>query len=103
MVADFGSTFQAEGNSGWTVAEECSEFARTTTLNSADGSGPAGMICVAGAVITENGGTTASGIDHDSPCVLWTGVRATAFSSPSCPSMEYTTLAVNGGGGRARV
>ncbi len=42
-----------------------SAVVRTSTPRFADGLFPARMICVAGDASTENGGTTANGIDHD--------------------------------------
>ena len=61
------------------------------------------MICVLGEVSTENGGTTASGIDQASPLVSCMGVRATLRISPSSPFTLYTTCAETGGGGSASV
>ena len=80
-----------------------SPVVRTTTLNCAEGLLPAGMICVVGEVSTENGGTTASGIDHTSPLLSCMGVRATLRITPSSPPMLYTTCADTGGGGSASV
>src|SRR5271157_4289802 len=103
MVADRGSTFHPEGISGRTVPFARSSVERITTLNSADGSAPAGMICVLGTVSTENGGTTDKGIDQTSLLVSCIGVRATLRISPSSPLALYTTRAATGGGGSARV
>ena len=61
------------------------------------------MIWVAGAASTENGGTTASGIDHLSPLSSCMGVRATLLITPSAPLILYSTRAETGGGGSASV
>ena len=67
------------------------------------GIGAGGNDLRAGEVSTENGGTTARGMDHASPLVSCIGVRAKLRITPSSPLTLYTTRAATGGGGNASV